>query len=479
MTSPWKCWRLIIAMFLLIPLQSLYAQKKWSLQDCINHALNNNIQIRQQRLNLDLASDNLLQSRLALFPSVNGNASHAYNYGRTVDRFTNNFATTEVQSNNFYIQGQLTVFNGFQMLHTIARNRLNLMAGKYDVEKMQNDISLNLASAYLNILYNQEAVSNASGQYDLTVEQVTRIRKLVEAGSLAKSNLLNIEAQAATEELSLVNARNNLEIAYLTLVQILDMKTTEGFDIARPALNVPDQLQLIEQPAQIFAIAQGIQPEVKSAELKVESALRDLYIARGSTSPVLTLAGSYGTGYSGASQRLKGYSIGGLDTIGYTAATPAIPVVAPSLITEFEKIPFHDQINDNLNKSFGFYLSIPIFNAFQSRTAISRAKIGIAQASYSLDITRNQLYQDVQRAWADAQASVKQYHAAKKSLDAMHEAYFYTQQRFEIGSANSVEFSEAKKNLAKAESDVLTAKYEYVFRKTVLDFYMGKPINLE
>ncbi|MHC1708457.1 MAG: TolC family protein [Bacteroidales bacterium] len=454
------------------------AQKSWTLQDCIEYALANNIQIKQQKLNLQLANDNLFQSKAAMLPTINGNFSHGYNYGKSIDRFTNTFATQRVQFDNFYASGQLTLFNGFQLLNTVAKNRINLKAGQYDVEKIQNDISLNLASAYLNILYNQEYLAIADDQLGLTRLQVDRVSKLVDAGTVAKSNLLNIEAQAANEELQLVNAQNSLDMAYLTLVQILDLKTRVGFDILRPQIEVPAQLPILEKPQEIYSVAQSIQPQIKSAELKVESSVKDLSIARGYSSPTLTLSGSYGTGYSEASQR---YVKTGMDTIpiGFTLQNPQQLVYTLSEGYYLEKIPFEDQINDNINKSLGFYLNIPLFNGLQTRTAIKRAKIGIENARLNLETEKNILFNDVQRSYADALAAIKKYQAAKKSVEAMKEAYFYTEQKFNVGVANSVDFNESKKNLAKSESDLLNAKYEYVFKRTVLDFYLGRPLEIK
>ncbi len=206
--------------------------------------------------------------------------------------------------------------------------------------------------------------------------------------------------------------------------------------------------------------------------------MKDLSIARGYTSPTLTLSGSYGTGYSGAGKR-QVYT--GKDTIpiGFTLQAPQ--EIVYSLIEGYylEKNPFKDQINDNINQSLGFYLSIPLFNGLQTRTAIKKAKIGIENARLNLETEKNLLFNDVQRSYSDALAAIKKYQAAKKSVDAMKEAYFYTEQKFNVGMANSVDYNEAKKNLSKSESDLLNAKYEYVFKRTVLDFYLGKPLEIK
>ena len=306
----------------------VFSQKLWSLQDCIKYALENNIQIKQQKLNLEMQADNLLQSKASLLPNFNASASHGYNYGKSIDRFTNTFASQRVQFDNFYLSGNLTLFNGFQLLNTVAKNRLELQAGKYDVEKIQNDISLNLASGYLNILFNQELFLIAQEQKAITAQQVERTKKLVDAGTLAKGNLLSLEAQLAAEELQEITTKNNLELSVLQLLQMLDLTPEEKFDIIRPVINVPETVNLKVKPNEVLSMAMSTQPQIKSAELKVQSSIKDLSISHGLYSPTLTMQGSYGTGFSGAAERIKGMTLTGFDTIGYTAQLPTIPVVA-------------------------------------------------------------------------------------------------------------------------------------------------------
>ena len=470
---------MLLVINFIFPAQT-FSQKLWTLEDCIKYALENNIQIKQQRLSLEMQKDAVLQSKAALLPNVNASASHGYNYGKSIDRFTNTFASQKVQFDNFYLSGNLTVFNGFQLLNTLAKNKLELQAGKYDVEKIQNDISLNLASAYLNILFNQELYSIAQEQKSITSQQVARTKKLVDAGTMAKGNLLSLEAQLASEELQEVSMKNNLELSILQLVQMLDLSPEEKFEIVRPNFVVPESINLETGPGAIVKLAMMTQPQIKSAELKVLSSLKDLNIARGAYAPTITLQGSYGTGFSGASERLKGLKVMGFDTIGYTAQLPPLPVVSviPSYIYEYEKIPFNDQINNNVNKSIGLYLSIPLFNGLQVRTANSRAKIAIENARLNLVLQQNTLTKDIHSSFADAMAAIQKYNAAKKSVEAMRENFGYTEQKFNVGMLNFVDFNEAKKNLAKSESELLQAKFEFVFKKTVLDFYMGRPINL-
>ena len=470
--------RLLIPVFFLLFLaNAAIAQKVWSLKDCINYALTNNIQIKQQKLSLRLQEYSLLQSKVQFAPNFSGNVFHGYNFGKTVDRYTNNFADSRVQSDNFSLNANMTLFNGFTMLNNLSKNKLLIESGQFDVEKMQNDICLNIASGYLNILFNQELKANAQFQLDITSQQVERTKKMVDVGTLAKGNLLNIEAQAASEELQLVNAKNQLDLSYLILTQILDLRSPDSFDIIKPSFQVPEKPEVGTTPNYVYSMALESQPQIKSAEIKVLTAEKDLAITRGYAAPTIAFQGSWSTGFSGAGEVQSG-QINMMQQVGYLASDTSMKVVAPTTIPLFEKSAFDYQIKNNQNKSIGFYLSIPILSGFQTRTNISKAKIGIENARLNLESTKNQLSQDIQRAYADAIAAINKYQAAKKSVDAMKEAFFYMQQKFDVGMVNSVDYNEAKKNLSKAQSDMLQAKYEYVFKRTILDFYMGKTIDL-
>lgn len=472
--------RIFIVLFLMLPLfASGQEEKTWTLQECIAYAMENNIQIKQQMLTVELTEYNLLESKASMLPSLNANASHGYNWGRTIDRFTNDFATERVQFNNFYLSTSVSVFNGFRMLNTVRKNQLELMAAKYDVDRLRDDVSLSIATAYLSILFSQEQLENIRGQAEVTRQQVERTRQLVEAGTLAKGALLTIEAQYATDQKQVVDAENLLELNYLTLTQMLDLPGTQGFSIAVPQLNMPEQTALLERPGDIFQYALEHQPSIKSAELKLESADKDLSIAKGYHTPSLNIQGSWGTGYSGASRQVESVTQNGIDTLGSVMIeNNPIPITVPAFEYAYEKIPFSDQIDQNNNTTLGLYLSIPIFNGFQARTAVNRAKLGILNAEYSLELERNALYKDIQQSYADAVAALKRYSAAQKSFTSLEESFAYTEQRFNVGMVNSVEYNDAKNKLAQSESEVLQAKFEYIFRKTILDYYLGKPISL-
>jgi outer membrane protein len=458
-------------------LQDLKAQEKWSLSRCITHAHENNIQIKQAYLNAELANANLWQAKASTLPTLNGNASHAYNYGRTIDPFTNQFATDLIRSNNFALSSNFNLFSGFQNFNQVRQSQLEFLAARYDAERTANDISLNIATAYLQILFAEELLIIAENQVNITQQQVERSKKLVEAGALARGGLLEVEAQLATEDLQLVNARNQLDLSVLTLKQLLDLPPGTPFNIERPVLNMPTGNLLSLSPEVISAHAQTIMPEIRSAELRVRSSQKSLLTARGGASPRLFLSGSLGTGFSGLRQRVVDLQLMGIQTIGQTQGGEN--VFAPLISPVFERIPFNEQINDNFNQSFGFFLTVPIFNGLQTRTTISRAKIARYNAEYHLQLAELQLNRNVQQAYADAVAAFKRHAATERALDALRESFKYAEQRFNVGALNALDYNNAKNRLVSAESDKLQAKYDYIFKLKVLDFYQGKPLTLE
>lgn len=459
-------------------LMAVYSQKVWSLEDCVEYALTNNVEVKQQMLSIDYGEETLLQSKLNMLPSLNGYASHGYNWGQTIDRFSNEFATERVRSNNFYLSSQFTLFNGLQQMNLIKKNELDLLATKYNVDKFMDDVSMNIAAAYLQILYYRELRRIAEAQIDISQQQVSRTEKMVEAGTLARGDLLLIEAQLATEELNLINVQNNLDISYLTLTQLLDLPGTEGFEIEEPDLSDVKAPEAPLGAEAIYEIALTTQPDIKSAEVGLQSSEKDLALARGSLSPILGLSGSWGSGYSGLQQNPI---YGPISTyqIGLTASGEAVYSLPYESVERYEDIPFGDQLNNNSNESVMLNLSIPIFNGWAVRSNISKAKIGIENAQYQLETTKLRLRKVIQQAYADAVAALKTHAAAVKKVDATTESFKYADQKFNVGLINSVEYNEAKKELTKAQAELIQAKYDYIFKTTVLDFYMGKPLTLK
>lgn len=473
------CLSLISTVLITFTSQDLAAQNEnnvWDMETCIDHAWNNNLQLQQQKLSVDFARENLSQNKASRYPNLNASASHAYNFGRTIDPFTNEFATESVQSNNFNINSGVSIFGGFQITNSIKESELELEATKYDLEKSYNDIALSVASAYLQVLFAEELVTNAMNQLEVTNQQVERTQKLVDAGTLPKGSLLTIQAQQATEELQLVNAENQLDLAYLSLRQILFLPEGQDFQIDSPEFEIDPEGDPDQSALEVYQTAVNQQPEIQSADLRISGAEKSLMVAKGGRSPNLSMRGSFGTGYSGASLEVTEVVL--LDEpvpIGMTESGEI--VFGPDFETQTRVKPFSDQLSDNLNRSIGFFLTIPVFNNFQTKSAISRSKINLENAKLQSKIVREQLFQTIQQAHADATAALKRFTSTDKNVRALEESFRYTEQRFNVGMVNSVEYNDAKNRLNAAESEKLQAKYEYIFRMKILDFYMGNPLR--
>ncbi len=456
--------------------------KVWTLEECINYALDHNINIKKQYLNINFQEEVLMQSKLGMLPNFNGYASHGYNWGQRVDPFTNEFATDRVRSNNLYLQGDLNLWSGFQQLNLVKKNKLNFQKAQFDADFYKDDISISVATEYLQTLYYLEFVEIARNQLDITNQQVERTQKLVDAGTLAKGDLLTIEAQQASEELSLVDAENSLSLAYLNLSQLMELQTPEGFQVEKPELGLIDQPEMYT-PDKLYTTAVEMRPEIKSAEMGVEASEMDLKIARGAYYPRLSLSGSIGSGYSGANQ-IGNNPFYQEEAFGYFYTNdPDNPVQAVYTLRpgyeSYDPKPFSDQLQDNLNETMNLSLSIPIFNGWRSRSNVAQAKIGIENANLDLELQKNTLYKILQQAYNDATSAFNRHKAATKKVQATSESFKYAEQKFNVGLINSVEYNDAKKEYNNALSELIQAKYDYVFRITVIDFYLGKPLSFD
>ena len=468
--------RIIFTALLATLMPALQAQQVWSLEKCINHALQNNLQLKQQQLLVEAARADVLQTKLDLLPGVTANASHAYNYGQTIDRYTNTFATSRVQSNNFYLQGGVTLFNGFQKINSIRQNQLNLMATLEDADKYANDLSINIATFYMQVLFYKELVNIRTNQLDITRQQVERMKKLVDAGTMAAGESFIIEAQLATEESLLIQAQNSLDLSLLTLTQLLDLPSTEGFDIEVPDLAVEDEPALTSDPNTIYQHALTNRPEIRAAHYRLQSSEKSLARARGMLYPSLSLSGSWGTGYSGASPVIDQSTL--VETpIGYTSNFDTVYTQMQSFT--YKTKPWADQIRDNNNQTIGLYLTIPIFNGWLSRTNVAKSKLALENSRLETEVQSLQLRKTIYTAWTDAKASLKNYEAAKKKVNATQESFRYANQKFEVGIMNSVDYNNSKKDLTNAQSELIQSKYDYIFKSTVLDFYMGKELKIK
>jgi len=458
--------------------KSSNAQQKWTLQKCIQYALENSIQIKQYALNLEANKGMLLQSKAELLPRVNGFVSHTYSYGRLVDPYTNEFTNNNVQSNNISLSAEMNLFRGGQLYNTIKQSEFNFLSSLQEMQKASNDVALTIASLYLQILYNNEMLILTEKQVEISKSQVERTKKLYDAGSVAKGNLLEIQAQLASDELQQINAQNQLTDSYLTIKQTLEYESDSVFEIESPQLAEISDNIVLDNVETIFANAQTL-PEIQSAELKIKSASSSIKIARSYAVPSLSLYASIGSGYSDARQKYSLVPSANPREIGYLESNPLDKVYALAFDQVNETYPFMDQVKDNQNTSIALRLSIPIFNNFQVKNSVSKSKIAYQNAQYTLQLTKNQVYKDIQKAHNAAMASISRYFGSKKAFEATQESFTYATQKYELGLYNSIDYNLIKNQLIKSESEMLQAKYEFYFRKSVLNFYQGKPLEIE
>jgi len=450
--------RVLLALSVLLPgLAMAQGDEGWTLERCIRHAIDNNIQVRQAALQHQSAGYDRSQAFMAMLPDLNGGVSYGANFGRTIDPGSNQFVTETVNSNNYFLSTNVTLFNGFALYNTFRQSQLSQLAAELDVKAAQNDLGLSIATGFMQIMFNEELLDVARNQMTMTEAQLDRTRKLVEGGALAEGNMFETEAQLANDRLQVVNAENRLNASLLQLRQMLNLKSDEPFAIVRPKVVLPIENVTARSVNDIYGTAVQSWPQVMAREARIKAADKGISIANGYLYPQLSANFSISTLYSSAFQDV---------TFDSTTFQPIV-----------KDVPFTNQMDNNFSQRLGINLNIPIFNGLQARTNLRKARLNRVNADLQLRDTQNQLYSNVQQAYNDAVAGMRQYEAGEQSLEASQKAFEYAKQRFEAGALNPYDFNTSKNNLARVQSDVLRAKYEYIFRAKVLDFYMGKGIG--
>jgi outer membrane protein len=471
----------ILLFLLLITFSAATGQTRvLSLQECIDIALENNLRVKRGYYGLRGSEIGLLQSKAALLPSFNLGSNAGKNYGRAINPVTNAFINRNSDVLNLQGSAFLTLFNGFRLTNTVKQNMRELEASDYELTKAKNDVILNVVSLYTTVIFNKELLANARFQLTSAMEQLDRIKKQVAAGQLPMANELNQEAQVATAEVNLINQENALNISLLQLKQAMQVQGSETLDVEVPSID-PEDLILDNSPEQIYQIASQTMPEIKAALLRVESSELALKSAKGSLYPRITLNAAAQSNYSSISNTQR-TSIDGIELsstpFGVVSGTNA-PVFAyqPVFKVIASEYNVQDQLSDNIFKTLNLQMNIPLFNGMQTRAGVQRAAISKEIAVVNQQETQNTLRQSIETAYNDALAASKTYTASLKQENARNEAYRMTKQRFEIGASNYVEFRIAETDLVQARSDLARAKFNFIFRKKLLDFYQGKPIG--
>lgn len=452
------------------------SQTEWTLQQCIETALNKNISLKQSELTTQINRNNSLQTKAAVLPTLNMGAQHTYNFGRTIDRYTNTFANTQVLSQNFYVSSNVVLFSGLSELNNIKATKYQYLASTETYNQQRYDLSLNVATAYINVIFCDELLQIAKAQYDITNQQFQRTEKLVDAGSLSKSSYYDLKAQLGNEDVNVTTADNNYQIALLTLKQLMNMDSLNNFRVAKPDIEVLSAELTSLSVQNIYESALKNQHSVKSAEYNVMATEKSLLVAKGRVSPTLSATGTVGTGTSGLDKNILGANIVGFDTTAITTGGQYVLSPRTELVTQ--KKPFADQFKDNVNKSFGFTLTVPIFNGLQTYTSVKNAKINALNAKYNQELVEQNLYKTIAQAYANAKAALEKYNASKFSVEASEQSFTFAQQKFGVGAISTFDFNNAQIRYQNAQASLVQAKYDYIFRLKVLDFYQGKPLNL-
>jgi outer membrane protein len=427
---------------------ALHAQEVWSLQKCIDYALQNNIKIKQGVITTQYQQNLLKEEKFSRLPNLNGQASQNMSFGRSLT-YDNTYKDINSSQTDFGLGTTLPVFQGFQIKNNISKLELDLQSSIEDLAKAKSDISVNIASTYLEILFAKDLVKVSEDQLGVTKLQIKQINEKVEAGSLAKGSLLEIEAQAAGEELNLVNAKNQLQLAKLRLTQLLELALNDDFDVEVPSLPEISAQAAIVSSVEVYKSALLSRPEVKSADLRYQSSQNQLKVAQGTLYPTISFYANIYDSYNNKYKDVNG-----------------------------DEITFSKQLKNNQRKSLGLQMSIPIFTRYKNKLQIDNAKLQVLNTELELESTKKLLRSDIETAQTTAVAAMNRFISNQKAVSSMKEAFRYSEEKFSVGLVNAVEYNTAKTKLAKSESDLLQAKYEFIFRSKILDFYRGLPLTL-
>lgn len=453
----------IVTILTLIFFVSLNAQdKKWTLLECVNYALDNNISIKQQELTNELIEEDIVTAEGNFYPSLSASASQSYNFGSFIGNDGSRISR-DSRSNSFGLNSGVTLYNGKRNRNLLLQAQKNLEAAGFNLEESKNNIMLFVVNSYLNVLLNKESLKIADDQVDISKNQVEKAQGLVDAGAQPKATLLEAQATLATNAQQVTAAKNTLDLSLLSLAQLLQLSHV-GFDVQDVPLTISSASLLYNDTQDIYNKAVSSLPEIKSAEIAVENSDVAIEIAKSGFLPSLSFGGGIGTSYQ--------HSQGQKDVR---------PMVDPNNPNNIIFVPngFGEQIENNLGYNFGFQLNVPIFNRFQTKSSVTRAKINKKKSELVLLDRQIKLRENIERAYADAKASLDQYTSAEISLQAQEESFRNAQESYNSGVMTSFDFDQVRNRLVNAQSSMINAKYNFVFRTKLLEYYYGIPIVLE
>jgi outer membrane protein len=459
-----KTMKHICTVLFLMGTLSSFAQKKWSLKECVEHALEHNISVKQSMLDIDLAKEDLLNAKGNFLPTLRASASQNYNFGSFIGQDGSRIKS-DTRGNSFGLNTGVTIFNGFQNLNIYKQAKLGVESSQLQFSVLQDNISMTIVNGFLNILFNKENLKIANEQLTISQNQLDQIKSQVDAGIKPTSDLLDAEATLASNRESIVNAENSLDLSLLSLSQNLQIPPND-FDIEDVQINLNSASMVYNSSGEILSYALDNRAEIKSAELGIENSDFGVKIAQSAYAPSLSFGAGLGTSYQ--------HNQGDPDVRSQFIANPNSP---GDVIESIVPFGFNTQLESNLGYNLGFNLNIPIFNGFKTKASVNKAKINKEKSILNLAQAKQDITTTITQAYADAKAALKQYQASKFSVTSLEESFKNIQNKFNFGAATSFEVEQVRGRLVTAKSNLINSKYNFVFRTKVLDFYMGKPLT--
>ena len=421
----------------------LHAQETWDLQRCITHAIEHNLSIKQKEAARNQSEVELNTAQWSRMPNLNGNIGQSFNFGRALQA-DNTYGNRNTRNTNFSLGTNIPLFTGMQIPNNIALSKLNLKAATEDLAKAKEDISIQVASYFLQVLFNEELTKIARNQVALSQEQLDRKVAFFKNGKASEAEILEAKSRLAQDQLSLVQAENNHQLALLDLSQMLELPSPENFRISVP--DIDDFTADLSMPEEVYAQAMMNKPAIKAAQYRLQGAEKSIKIAQSGYYPQLSFGAGIGTNY---------YHLSGI-----------------------ENAPFSTQWDQNMNKYLQFSLSIPIFNRFQTRNRVKSARIQHTALSWQLEESKKALYKEIQQAYYNALAAESKYKSSQSANESAEASFRLMSEKYANGKASATEYNEMRTAWMKALSDGVQAKYEFVYRSKILDFYKGVPLTL-
>lgn len=468
---------IIIFTLVAFGMTTVNAQEVWDLRKCVDTALKNNLNLKNANLTKASAEIDLKQARHSQYPSLSAGTGLFFNFGRTIDPTSNDFIAATFVTNNYSLNTGILLFNGFRLRNQLKQSKLSLESALLDSEQSSRNIQLDVATAYLNALFAKERINVAQGNLEISNQQVLQTQKLIDAGKTAPNEIFNIQSLFAQNNQSLVAAQNDFSLSILQLKQLMNISVDTNIDVSANAdvsnLSDPNGINLNT----LLTRGSANQPSIKARTIDIAVAEKGVEIAKAAYFPTISFGGNLTTNYSNQGKSIIGYQPQRSNQTVFLDNTPVI-IGFENQVPLFSKKAYGNQVTDNVSYGFGINLNVPIFNNYQSKGSVERAKINVERAQLSLKQEQLTLNSNVQRAYVDALNAKTSLDAIKVTLDSEKTAYDAASKRFDIGAINSFDLTNAKTRLDIANANYLNAKYEYIFRPKLLDFYLGNELTL-